>query len=134
MSVLCHPATHSSECPREREGHLLLSRAPRLHTRRSRVPGSNIQGRSVMPCHVMLRHGWIHEWTIISQYFRSLAAFIRPSPISPVQFRTLSIPASLCISRTGIASDWCALKEALYNCIDTIQYNTIYPNAILGLE
>src|SRR6218665_3935163 len=24
----------------------------------------------------------------------------------------------------GSASDWCALQEALYKCIDTIQYNT----------
>jgi len=23
------------------------------------------------------------------------------------------------------SSDWCALQEALYKCIDTIQYNTI---------
>jgi len=26
------------------------------------------------------------------------------------------------------ASDWCALQEALYKCIDTIQYNTIQYN------
>src|SRR6218665_3854282 len=24
------------------------------------------------------------------------------------------------------ASDWCALQEALYKCIDTIQYNTLH--------
>ena len=29
--------------------------------------------------------------------------------------------SSLCVSRTGSASDWCALQEALYKCIDTIQ-------------
>src|SRR6218665_148337 len=28
------------------------------------------------------------------------------------------------VSRTGSASDWCALQEALYKCTDTIQYNT----------
>ena len=33
--------------------------------------------------------------------------------------------SSLWVSRTGSASDWCALQEALYKCIDTIQYNTI---------
>jgi len=27
------------------------------------------------------------------------------------------------VSRTGSASDWSALQEALYKCIDTIQYN-----------
>src|SRR6218665_3698111 len=27
---------------------------------------------------------------------------------------------------TGSASDWCALQEALYKCIDTIQYNTMH--------
>jgi len=30
------------------------------------------------------------------------------------------------LSHHGNASDWCALQEALYKCIDTIQYNTIY--------
>src|SRR6218665_2255593 len=33
--------------------------------------------------------------------------------------------SSLWASRTGSASDWIALQEALYKCIDTIQYNTI---------
>jgi len=33
--------------------------------------------------------------------------------------------SSLWVSRTGSASDWCALREALYKCIDTIQYNAI---------
>src|SRR6218665_597413 len=33
--------------------------------------------------------------------------------------------SSLWVSRTGSASDWCALQEALYKFIDTIQYNTI---------
>ena len=31
--------------------------------------------------------------------------------------------SSLWVSRSGSASDWCALQEALYKCIDTIQYN-----------
>src|ERR1043165_6588806 len=31
----------------------------------------------------------------------------------------------LWVFRTGSASDWCALREALYKLIDTIQYNTI---------
>src|SRR6218665_1000912 len=31
--------------------------------------------------------------------------------------------SSLWVSRTGSASDWCALQEALYKFIDTIQYN-----------
>ena len=35
------------------------------------------------------------------------------------------LPSSLWVSRTGSASDWCALQEALYKCIDTIQYNTM---------
>ena len=30
---------------------------------------------------------------------------------------------SLKVFRTGSASDWCALQEALYKCIDTIQYS-----------
>src|SRR6218665_776076 len=33
--------------------------------------------------------------------------------------------SSLWVSRTGSASDWCALQEALYKFIDTIQYNTL---------
>ena len=34
---------------------------------------------------------------------------------------------SLWVSRTESASDWCALQEAeaLYKCIDTIQYNNV---------
>src|SRR6218665_2657397 len=38
--------------------------------------------------------------------------------------------SSLCVTFTGSASDWCALQEALYKCIDTIQYNTIQYNTI----
>jgi len=33
--------------------------------------------------------------------------------------------SSLWVLRTGSASDWYALQEALYKCIDTIQYNTV---------
>jgi len=35
--------------------------------------------------------------------------------------------SSLWVSRTGSASDWCALQETLHECIDrpTIQYNTL---------
>src|SRR6218665_952518 len=31
--------------------------------------------------------------------------------------------SSLWVSRTGSTSDWRALQEVLYKCIDTIQYN-----------
>jgi len=34
--------------------------------------------------------------------------------------------SSLWVSRTGRASDWCAPQEALYKCIDTIQYNLVH--------
>src|SRR6218665_3833087 len=34
--------------------------------------------------------------------------------------------SSLWVSRTGSASDWCALQEALYKCIDTIRYNRLW--------
>src|SRR6218665_3675844 len=34
-------------------------------------------------------------------------------------------------ARTGSSSDWCALQEPLYKCIDTIQYNTIQYNTLL---
>src|SRR6218665_1126847 len=37
-----------------------------------------------------------------------------------------SLLSSLWVSRTGSASDWCALQEVLYKCIDTIQYNTLH--------
>src|SRR6218665_443107 len=37
--------------------------------------------------------------------------------------------SSLWVSRTGSASDWCALQEALYKCIDPIQYNTIHSSS-----
>ena len=35
------------------------------------------------------------------------------------------LPCSLWVSRTGSASGWCALQEALYKCIETIQYNYV---------
>ena len=38
---------------------------------------------------------------------------------SSASFRSLK---TLWVSRTGNTSDWCALQEALYACIDTIQY------------
>src|SRR6218665_3212028 len=34
--------------------------------------------------------------------------------------------SSLWVSRTGSASDCCAFQEALYKCIDTIQYYSAY--------
>ena len=39
------------------------------------------------------------------------------------EIQTMSYIPNLWVSRTGSASDWCALQEALYKCIDTIQYN-----------
>jgi len=33
--------------------------------------------------------------------------------------------SSFWVSRTRSTSDWSALQEALYKCIDTMQYNTI---------
>ena len=42
-----------------------------------------------------------------------------------VEIIIIILLSSLWVSRTGSASDWCALQEALYKCIDTIQYNTI---------
>src|SRR6218665_3312008 len=47
-----------------------------------------------------------------------------PCPNSQVPLFVLSrLLSSLWVSHTGSASDWCALQEALYKCIDTIQYN-----------
>jgi len=40
----------------------------------------------------------------------------------------LSLLSSLWVSHAGSASDWCALQEALYKCIDTIQYCYDYNN------
>src|SRR6218665_1031814 len=46
--------------------------------------------------------------------------------VSQVRLFVLSrLLSSLWVSCTGSASDWCALQEALYKYIDTIQYNTI---------
>ena len=35
----------------------------------------------------------------------------------------ITLLSSLWVSRTGSASDWCALQEALYKCIDTIHHH-----------
>src|SRR6218665_1685656 len=44
--------------------------------------------------------------------------------VSQVPLFVLSrLLSSIWVSRTGRASGWCALKEALYKCIDTIQYS-----------
>jgi len=43
-----------------------------------------------------------------------------------------SLLSSLGVSRTGSASDWCKLQEALSKCINTIQYNTIHNLANFG--
>jgi len=45
-----------------------------------------------------------------------------------VSFRSLK--TALWVSRTGSASDCCALQEALCKCIDTIQYNKIKYNNV----
>ena len=37
-----------------------------------------------------------------------------------------SLETVLCVSCNGSASDWCALQEALYKCIDTVQYNDTF--------
>src|SRR6218665_2175647 len=44
-------------------------------------------------------------------------------PIAPFRSLNTTLSLSLWVSRTGSTSDWCALQEALYNRIDTIQYN-----------
>jgi len=43
----------------------------------------------------------------------------------PVLSYHIALLSSLWVSRTGSASDWCALQEVLYKCLDTIQYNTL---------
>src|SRR6218665_2948584 len=55
--------------------------------------------------------------------------------VSQVPLFVLSrLLSSLWVSRTGSASDWCALEEALYKCIDnTIQYNTIQYNIFCSI-
>ena len=49
-----------------------------------------------------------------------------------VHLDTLLLLSSLWVSRTGSAGDWCALQEALYKCIDTIQYNRIQYTIHMG--
>jgi len=44
-------------------------------------------------------------------------------PSASLFFVKAACISSLWVSRTGSNSDWCALQEALYKCIDTIQYN-----------
>jgi len=73
-------------------------------------------------------------WRFASHYFYILLSILRDDLyliiiiihwlVSRVPLFVLSILlSSLSISRTGSASDWCALQEALYKCIDTIHYN-----------
>jgi len=53
-------------------------------------------------------------------HFRDIIDMIISILVNANVSRLLS---SLWVSRTGSASDWCALQEALYKCIDTIQYH-----------
>ena len=55
-------------------------------------------------------------------YFSQLPLFILSRLLS-----------SLWVSRTGSASDWCTLQEALYKCIDTIQYFSMEDRPMQGL-
>src|SRR6218665_237923 len=66
-------------------------------------------------------HSFIHSF--IRSFIRSFVrSFIRSSIHSFIHsFRLLL--SSLWVSRTGSTSNWCALQEALYKSIDTIQYN-----------
>src|SRR6218665_1621075 len=63
----------------------------------------------------------------INQYSFNNTKIIRPYAYDFIQAYMVCIYtllSSLWISRTGSASDWCSLQEALYKCIDTIIYNT----------
>src|SRR6218665_290414 len=65
-----------------------------------------------------LRHGLRNHWPCA----------LEPTPsFDTIWCRFCSLKtfilSFLWVSRTGSASDGCALQEALYKCIDTIQYN-----------
>src|SRR6218665_549707 len=45
-------------------------------------------------------------------------------PSASIRTLKTALFSSLWVSRTGSASDFCALQEALYKCIGTIQYNS----------
>jgi len=63
----------------------------------------------------------------INQYSFNNTKIIRPYAYVFIQAYMVCIYtllSSLWISRTGSASDWCSLQEALYKCIDSIIYNT----------
>ena len=56
-----------------------------------------------------------------------LLCFCQPNPLKWSVAPVLAVYqlSSLWVSRTQSASDWYALQEALYKCIDTIQYNSL---------
>src|SRR6218665_2233604 len=51
-------------------------------------------------------------------------------PSASIRTLKTALFSYLGVSRTGSASEWCALQEALYKCIGTIQYNTIQYNTM----
>src|SRR6218665_1767679 len=57
-------------------------------------------------------------WNQLPPLTRSILLTGQPS----ASFRSLKAFSSIWVSRTGSASDWCALQEALYKCTDTIEY------------
>ena len=54
-------------------------------------------------------------WRLLNYLKNELAL----QPVKCNQLYTGILLSSLWVSRTGSASDWCALQEALYKCIDT---------------
>jgi len=58
----------------------------------------------------------IQRWRLLSLTFWSSSG----QYVYSFQFHWCNV---MWCNRIFIASDWCALQEALYKCIDTIQYN-----------
>src|SRR6218665_4112447 len=117
--------------------HSHVGQAPRYLRDLIRLPSSPI---SLRPLCSLDRHDlFVRERGLIwfrHEPLQSLAlrfgtnSFLLLDPlyqrVSQVPLFVLSrLLSFLWVSRTVSASDWCALQEALYKCIDTIQYNFI---------
>src|SRR6218665_898504 len=70
----------------------------------------------------IFNHSFIHSFfrSFVHPFIHSfIHSFIRSSVIHSFRLQL----SSLWVSRTGSSSNWCALQDALYKFIDTIQYN-----------
>ena len=92
-----------------------------------RLHNADLNGMISLSCErrpLCLTHGPLHYWFCTIESAPSIDTLVIINWWGKCYFRALT--QDNCLLSGSLALDWCALQEALYKCIDTIQYNTIY--------